>query len=131
MKHVAYYLASGEITKYMRLLDQNIELNLGPGESYKVLTLPIIDVGRVYIVDDTVTYRPVMDLIVSSAEITTADELIISGIPVGATVTYPDGSDVVDDGVIEWECAEPGVFFFTIELFPYLTERLEIEVTEA
>jgi len=131
MKHVVYHLPSGEITKYARLNEENIELNQEPGESYSIITFPIADVSLMYMVDGEPAYRPVMTLTYSPLEFDVSEELVVTGIPAGSTVHYPGGSVTVDDGTIEWGSVVAGRFPFSIEKFPYLTERFNVEVTEA
>ncbi|MCA9340018.1 MAG: hypothetical protein KDA17_03860 [Candidatus Saccharibacteria bacterium] len=75
--------------------------------------------------------RPAFDLQPVSLTITTAQTLTINNIPVGTTVTHPDGSVVVDDGFIEWSATEPGSYEFLFDNFPYIQEVLVATVTSA
>ncbi|MDP2346710.1 MAG: hypothetical protein Q8N34_03180 [Gammaproteobacteria bacterium] len=111
--------------------ENSIELNLEDGEFWQELSVPISDVSTKYLVDNVVVEKPSMSITITELPMTIEDTLTISGIPVGATLHYPGGSIVVDDGEVEWDTVAPGTYIFTIELFPFLTERIHAEVTDA
>lgn len=83
-----------------------------------------------YIVNGGIASRPSME-ITYPASVAISETALITGIPEGATLIYPDGEVVVNDGVVEWSSLVTGTFQFSIELFPYISESFSIEVTAA
>lgn len=75
--------------------------------------------------------RPAFVFQVTSLEVTTGQPIIINNIPAGTKVNYPGGQATVDDGFIEWSCAEPGDYEFRFENFPYRPEVIVAKVTAA
>ena len=58
------------------------------------------------------------------------DFSLISGIPIGASVVWPDGDfGVVPDGFIEFSVTQPGVYTILISGGKYKSEEISIEAT--
>ncbi len=56
------------------------------------------------------------------------DEWIVTGLPVGSLVTWPDGViSTIDDGSLEFTVDLPGTYTFKIDPFPYLEEEVSVE----
>jgi len=60
------------------------------------------------------------------------DEVIISGIPSGVQVEWPDGQvDTVTDGEIRFSVDLPGTYTFQFTAVPYLDQEITIEAIAA
>ena len=60
------------------------------------------------------------------------DEVIISGIPEGAQVEWPDGqTDIVTDGEIRFSVDLAGTYTFRFTAVPYLDQEVVIEAIAA
>lgn len=70
--------------------------------------------------------RPVLSLQYSTDPVTVDTYFRIDGIPEGATVAYPGGSLVVDDGFIEWTTDIPGNHTFTVTAPPHLPQTITV-----
>lgn len=57
-------------------------------------------------------------------------EVVVNRIPPGAAVQTPNWEGFVNDGIIIWPVAEPGVYPITIECFPYHSEMIRAEVAQ-
>ena len=56
------------------------------------------------------------------------DETIISGIPEGVQVEWPDGqTDIVTDGEISFSVDLPGTYTFRFTAVPYLDKEITVE----
>ncbi|MDP4546483.1 hypothetical protein [Marinobacter sp. MDS2] len=78
--------------------------------------------------------RHPLTLTVSAAQITAdgIDECLISGIPEGTTVIWPDGqSDAVTDGEVRFSVDLPGTYTLAFEAVPYLTQEVTVEAIPA
>ena len=92
--------------------------------------------------DDTTAYVDVDGItpkqpipIVAAGVILTAnatDEAIISGIPAGVQVEWPDGQiDIVTDGEIRFSVDLAGTYTFRFTAVPYLDQEVVIEAVAA
>ena len=71
-----------------------------------------------------------LDLSISKTTITSdgADTSVISNIPQGVFVTWPDGQrDEVTDGVVEFATTQPNTYALKFEGVKYLSEEVSIE----
>ena len=60
------------------------------------------------------------------------DEAVISGIPEGAQVEWPDGqTDIVTGGEIRFSVDLPGTYTFQFTAIPYLDKEITIEAIAA
>ena len=138
MASFAIYKASGEITKIFKGAASEGALQVNPGDD-EVGHLP-----SVFGQTDDKNYVDVENLIImekqpfpfttSSTQITAdgINEAIISGIPAGTTVTWPDSqSDEVTDGVVEFAVDLPGNYTLTFTAIPYLDQEVVIEAVAA
>jgi len=56
------------------------------------------------------------------------DEWIVSGLPSGSIVTWPDGViSTINDGSLQFTVDLAGIYTFNIDPFPYLAEEVSIE----
>lgn len=71
---------------------------------------------------------------ISQTEITAdgVDECLITGIPAGTTVEWPDGQvDEVTDGEVAFAVDLPGTYTLTFDAVPYLRQEVTIEAVAA
>jgi len=133
---VDYITSSGEITSVLSgtavstppLLqtpaESQIEFN---GED------PISHAGH-YIKDGQAIERQPLSLITTSQSLIAdgADEVIISGIPEGVQVEWPDGQiDIVTDGEIRFSVDLADFYTFRFTAVPYLNQEVVIEAIPA
>lgn len=60
------------------------------------------------------------------------DESVISSIPAGVTVQWPDGEiDEVTDGEVRFSVDLPGTYTLTFDAVPYLRQEVTIEAVAA
>ena len=84
----------------------------------------------IYVEAGQVKARQSMLLTISSTQITAngTDEAIISGIPAGVQVEWPDGqTDIVTDGEIRFSVDLLGTYTFRLTAVPYLDQEVVIE----
>ena len=87
-----------------------------------------------YVANGVIVDKAAFSLTINKTEITAdgIDEAIISGIPAGTTVTWPDSqSDEVTDGVVEFAVDLPGNYTLTFTAIPYLDQEVTIEALAA
>ena len=88
----------------------------------------------VYVESGAVTQRQLMPLATTNTSIIAngTDEAIISGIPAGVQVEWPDGQiDIVTDGEIGFSVDLPGTYTFRFTAVPYLDKEVTIEAIAA
>ena len=78
--------------------------------------------------------RQGFELLLSAAQIVAngTDEAIISGIPAGVQVEWPDGqTDIVTDGDIRFSVDLAGTYTFRFTAVPYLDKEITVEAIAA
>ena len=88
----------------------------------------------IYVEAGQVKARQSMLLTISSTQITAngTDEAIISNIPEGVQVEWPDGqTDIVTDGEISFSVDLPGTYTFRFTAVPYLDKEITVEAIAA
>ena len=78
--------------------------------------------------------RQGFELLLSAAQIVAngTDEAIISNLPAGVQVQWPDGqTDIVTDGEIRFSVDLPGTYTFQFTAVPYLDQEITIEAIAA
>ena len=78
--------------------------------------------------------RQGFELLLSAAQIVAngTDEAIISGIPSGVQVEWPDGqTDIVTGGEISFSVDLPGTYTFRFTAVPYLDKEITVEAIAA
>jgi len=124
----AYYLASGEITKQIGGLEEEIALNMEDGEFF--IHTEQVDPALKYIdpVTIAVADRPSMSLGGVVYDLTEDEVMTITGIPVGTSFLHPDGESIINDGVVEWSVNTAGVYILRFQNFPYQEEYIRVDV---
>ena len=92
------------------------------------------DVSDFYIELGSLTKKQSMVLIITNTPLTAdgTDEAIISGIPAGVQVEWPDGqTDIVTGGEIRFSVDLAGTYTFRFTAVPYLDQEIIIEAIPA
>lgn len=77
--------------------------------------------------------RPPLPVVANKSQIQAdgVDELVLSGVPVGSSVIWPDGEEgVVNDGEVALSVDLAGSYVIKIVSFPYLTEEFTVEAID-
>jgi hypothetical protein len=99
-----------------------------------VVILGAEDDASSYVESGVVTQRQPMSLITTNTPLIAdgIDEVIISGIPSGVQVEWPDGQvDTVIDGEIRFSVDLPGTYTFQFTAVPYLDKEITVEAIAA
>jgi len=99
-----------------------------------VVILGAEDDASSYVESGVVTQRQLMPLIITNTPLLAngTDEAVISGIPEGAQVEWPDGqTDIVTGGEISFSVDLPGTYTFRFTAVPYLDKEITIEAIAA
>jgi len=87
-----------------------------------------------YVVDGVVQPKQPISLITTNTPLTAdgIDEVIISGIPTGVQVRWPDGqTDIVTGGEVGFKVDLAGTYTFRFTAVPYLDKEITIEAIAA
>ena len=87
-----------------------------------------------YVNSGTVAEKQLFNLALATSSIIAngADEAVISGIPAGAQVEWPDRqTDIVTDGEISFSVDLPGTYTFRFTDVPYLDKEITVEAIAA
>gem|GEM_PF-2828062 len=129
---VVYYApGTGQISSVMTVQEEMIEANCPDGLSWFIPTgWPRPDENYIIVGIDgpEVFTRPDMPITHSALTMTTAEDLLIESIPIGAQFRHPDGTETIDDGSVSWGSDVPGEFYLFIDRFPYKSVRLHVKV---
>jgi len=93
-----------------------------------------VNMATHYIASGVVNKKQLFGFTVSVSQITAngTDEAIISNIPAGAQVEWPDRqTDIVNDGEIRFSVDLPGTYTFRLTAVPYLDQEVVIEAIAA
>ena len=88
----------------------------------------------IYVESGSVLQRQPMVLITTNTPLLAngTDEAVISGIPEGAQVEWPDGqTDIVTGGEISFSVDLPGTYTFRFTAVPYLDKEITVEAIAA
>ena len=99
-----------------------------------VVILGAEDDASSYVESGVVTQRQLMPLIITNTPLLAngTDEAVISGIPEGAQVEWPDGqTDIVTGGEIRFSVDLAGTYTFQFTAVPYLDQEVTIEAVAA
>lgn len=105
-----------------------------PGNLSYMLSDPAddIDVDRHFILDGQVTERQPLSFPNQTITADGTDEALITGIPAGVSVTWPDGqTDEVADGEVVLAVDLPGTYVLRFTGVPYLDTEVTIEAVPA
>ncbi len=134
-----YQLSDGMITVFCNGPDEEFLHLQTMGDPNLAVYVGEIDMKTHYLPGGVPTERPEMPLefalsgtplMVLTGEFNMRlDEVLeVSGIPEGCAVFHPAGRDIVDDGFIEWEAAQPTEFTFMFVCAPYREVKINAKV---
>ena len=137
MKKIGLYFSDGKIDTVITCSERMVALQGG-------VDLTVIELSNEqeshnsYVDMATLTVQPKADFVFTTNPITFsivangADETLISNIPEGVQVEWPDGQiDIVTDGEIRFSVDLPGTYTFRFTAVPYLDQEVVIEAIPA
>ena len=133
MNRWAVYNQQGRIDSVYSGLDSEAQLQAQDGLEVVLIADDLDDVTA-YISGGAVQPKQPMSLITTNTPLIAdgTDEVIISGIPSGVQVEWPDGQvDTVTDGEIRFSVDLPGTYTFQLTAVPYLDQEITIEAIAA
>jgi len=133
MKKYAIHSAFGEILQTL-ICSPGASLIQQLGESYIVEVSDGVDDATHFIVSDSARPKQPMPLITTNTPLIAdgIDEVIISGIPSGVQVEWPDGfTHIEDSGSVGFKVDLPGTYAFQFTAIPYLDKEVTIEAVAA
>lgn len=104
--------------------------------AYQTLLFPVLESHGVmstekhYVNEGQVVLKQPYQFTINKTQITAKgiDEAVITNIPTGTTVEWPDGqTDEITDGEVRFAVDLPGSYTLTFTAVPYLTEEVTIE----
>lgn len=133
--YAIYDSATGKIDRIYQGTEAEAQLQPLQGESVIEVAQGVTDVNSFVVTSTgTVESKQAFPISASATEITAdgVDELVITGIPVGTTVTWPDGQqDEVTDGEVRFSVDLVGTYTLRLEALQYLTEDITVEAIPA
>ena len=133
ISYAVYSVIDGKINSIYSGTEKEALLQGGEGDA----VIPIggdLDDSTAYITGGTVQEKQSMSLITTNTPLIAdgADEVILSGIPSGVQVRWPDGqTDIVTGGEIRFSVDLPGTYTFQFTAIPYLDKEVTIEAVAA
>ena len=132
IKATIYNSISGEVELAIEASDEETIMAQPMGPNTKIYMGEAYTDGTVYFANDLAVPRPVMVLQINPGLIINKGKLItVSNIPKGCVVTYPGGTTTIDTGTAQWGSITPGEYKLKFELFPYMSEVLNVTVRNA
>jgi len=135
MKKIGLYLFNGKIDTVVTCSDFMATLQGGEGlECIELDSTQEADNSYVDIATQVVMAKQSMVLITTNTSLTAdgTDEAIISDIPAGVQVEWPDGqTDIVTGGEISFSVDLPGTYTFRFTAVPYLDKEITVEAIAA
>jgi len=133
IRSFAAYDNHGEIHYTLQCL--SVEASFGEDTGLNAVEVPDgVGSENSYVVEGVAQEKQLMPLITTNTSIIAngTDEAIISGIPAGVQVQWPDGqTDIVADGEIGFSVDLPGTYTFRFTAVPYLDQEVVIEAIAA
>jgi len=135
MKKIGLYLFNGKIDTVVTCSDFMATLQGGEGlECIELDSTQEADNSYVDIATQVVMAKQSMVLITTNTSLTAdgTDEAIISDIPAGVQVEWPDGqTDIVTGGEISFSVDLPGTYTFKFTAVPHLDKEITVEAIAA
>ena len=133
MNRWAVYNQQGRIDSIYSGLDSEAQLQAQDGLEVVLIADDLDDVTA-YISGGAVQPKQPISLITTNTPLIAdgTDEVIISGIPPGVQVEWPDGqTDIVTGGEIRFSVDLAGTYTFQFTAVPYLDQEVTIEAVAA
>lgn len=137
MKAVVYFdPATGQISSTKNVQDHMIEANCPAGMQWMIPDPAWQPSPEDYYVvtgsfGPDLFSKPAMPVSYGATEITTEENITITGIPADATFTHPDGTAQITAGAVTWGSDVPGDFFLFLDRFPYKQVKINVTVIPA
>lgn len=132
VKATIYNTVTGEVELAVEASDKETILAQPRGANTAIHWGEAYTDGTIYFARDLAVPRPRMGLIVKPGLIILKGKLItVTNIPENCKVTYPGGVTIIKDGRAEWGSVVPGEYVLNFELFPYISEVLNVTVRNA
>jgi len=137
MKKIGLYFSDGKIDTVITCSERMVAFQ--GGENLSVIELSDAqESDNSYVDTTTSTVQPKIAFVFSISPNNSliigngSDEAIISDIPEGVQVQWPDGqADMVTDGEIRFSVDLPGTYTFQFTAVPYLDQEVVIEAIAA
>ncbi|WP_428398311.1 hypothetical protein [Marinobacter salarius] len=129
----AIYSLNGRIDRIYSGSPQEAALQLQGDESLVPIYEPLTDASA-YVLNGTVAERQPFPFNVDKTTLTAdgVDETVISGIPAGTSVNWPDGQvDDITDGEVRFSVDLPGTYPLRFSAISYLDQEVTIEAVPA
>jgi peptidoglycan hydrolase-like protein with peptidoglycan-binding domain len=127
-----YKIATGKIDRILSGNPDLLPLNVFEGEDGIHISATLTEVNA-YVDNGQVVEKQPLNL-PESLQITAdgTDEAVITNIPAGVTVQWPDGqTDEVTDGEVRFAVDLPGTYTLIFDAVPYLRQEVTIEAVAA
>ena len=132
VKATIYNTISGAVELAIEASDKETILAQPMGDNTAIHWGEAYTDGTVYFARDLAVPRPSMGLLASPGlAILKGNIVTITNIPEDCVITYPGGVTTVKGGKAEWGSVVPGEYVLKFELFPYLSEVLNVSVRNA
>ena len=128
-----YNTATGLIDRVYSGPESEAAIQLLSGEGFTSIADGLDD-RTAYVQDGVAIARPPFPITISKSTIDAdgIDECLITGVPAGTEVTWPDGqTDIVNDGEVAFAVDLPGEYILKFSAVPYLTQEVAIEAIPA
>ena len=133
-KYIVYNSVNGKVyLEGIGHIDTVDPLVFGPTMVAMYYDGPLIQ-ADIYVESGSVIQRQPMSLITTNTPLIAdgIDEVIISGIPSGVQVEWPDGfTHIEDSGSVGFKVDLPGTYAFQFTAIPYLDKEVTIEAVAA
>ena len=132
VKATIYNTATGEVELAVEASDKETIMAQPVGANTTIHWGEAYTDGSIYFARGLAVPRPKMGLLVNPGLSILKGKLItITNIPENCVVTYPGGVTTINGGKAEWGSVVPGEYVLKFELFPYLSEVLNVSVRNA
>ena len=126
--HAVFYNHEGLIVSACSCDERAVKRNQPLGTELLITKTPI-DLFSMYVHNGEILVRPEMGVKIPSGRMLRVGEsVVIADIPEGTIVTCPDGSEVVDDGILEWPTHSSGTYIFTLTNAPFVEQQIIVTV---
>ena len=137
MKKIGLYLSDGKIDTVITCPERMVALQ-GGVDLTVIELLDNQESHNSYVDTSTLTVQAKIDFVFVTSPTTFSitangtDEAVISGIPEGVQVEWPDGqTDIVTGGEISFSVDLPGTYAFRFTAVPYLDKEITVEAIAA
>lgn len=132
VKATIYNTISGAVELAIEASDEATILAQPMGDNTAIHWGEAYTDGTIYFARDLAVPRPSMGLLANPGLSIIKGKLItVTNVPENCVVIYPGGVTTINGGKAEWGSVVPGEYVLKFELFPYLSEVLNVSVRDA